>query len=100
MRGTLALVGCTAAALALGSIAAQAGIKCREGYQVVNGNEIATPYCTDAYIAQVAREHGVKATAERVRNNPSFRDEVCRFVGSDIRIREDCNLDDGDDRGR
>jgi hypothetical protein len=47
----------------------------------------------------VAREHGLKATAERVRNSPSFKNEICRFVGSDIRIREDCDIDDGHDWG-
>jgi len=99
MRGALALVGCAAGALMLGSMGAEARIKCHEGFQVVNGREIATPYCTDAYIAQVAREHGFKATAQQVRNNPSFRNKICRWVGSDIRIREDCDMEDGHDWG-
>jgi hypothetical protein len=99
MRAGLALVGGVAAALVLSSLGSEARVKCREGFQIVNGREIATPYCTDAYIAQLAREYGLKASAERVRNSPSFRDELCRWIGSDVRIREDCNMYGGPDRG-
>lgn len=97
MHKPIALAGAIAA-LALTSVSTEAKIICRNGYQVVHGKELATPYCTDAYIAQVAREHGFKASAERVRNNPSFRNELCRWVGSDVRIREDCDVYDRNGR--
>ena len=38
----------------------------------------------------VAREFGVKASAERVRNNPNYKREICRLVGRDIRVQEAC----------
>ena len=41
---------------------AEAAIKCSNGYQIVNGSEIATPYCQDNLVAQVARERGFKAS--------------------------------------
>jgi hypothetical protein len=93
------LVGCLAL-IAFGSAAAQARIVCREGYQVVNGQEISTPYCNDNYVARVAREHGFKASNETVRNSPSLKNEICRKFGSDIRIREYCDIDDGPDQSR
>ena len=88
---TNSLVFVAAAATIFLSSAAEAKIVCREGFQVVNGQEISTPYCNDGLIAQVAREHGVKVSEETVRNSPSTRSEVCRFVGSDIRIQHYCD---------
>ena len=80
---------------------ADAAIVCHEGFQVSGGQEISTPYCNDGYVAEVARAHGFKVTAEAVRNNPSVKDEVCRWIGSDIRIRHYCNnIDEGGDHGR
>lgn len=88
-------------ALALWPAGAGAGgIKCRNGYQIVSGNLIATPYCQDALLAQVAREHGMSASAARVRNNPNYKREVCRFVGNDIRISEHCLNETPSIRGR
>ena len=89
-----------AAAMAfLSSATAEAKIECREGFQVVNGQDISTPYCNDGLIAQVGRDHGMKVSAETVRNSPSTRNEVCRFVGSDIRIQHYCN-DNGNSSDR
>ena len=65
-------------------------IKCANGYQLVAGNYIATPYCQDALLAQVAREHGMRASADRIRYNPNYKREVCRLVGNDIRVSEHC----------
>ena len=36
---------------------AEAKIVCVKGYQIVNGSPIATPYCQDTLVAQVAAEH-------------------------------------------
>lgn len=85
----------------LPSAAAEAKIVCRDGFQVVDGQEISTPYCNDGLIGKVAREHGIKVSDETVRNNPAKKDEVCRWVGSDIRIQRYCNdVDQGPDHGR
>jgi len=84
--------------LAFGSGAAQAGIVCREGYQTVDGHEISTPYCNDNYVAEVARAYGIKVTDEAVRNNPARKDEICRWIGHDIRIMHYCDNDSGPDR--
>jgi len=69
---------------------AEARIVCRDGFQKVAGNLIATPYCQDDLLARVAREYGMQASAARVRDNPNYKREVCRFVGNDIRISEYC----------
>lgn len=82
------------AALALATTAAvapaEARIACRQGFQIVNGSPIATPYCQDELVAQVAREHGMKVSAYAIRENPNFKRNVCQFVGRDIRIYQAC----------
>lgn len=87
------------ALLALGCDA-NARIICREGFQVLAGREISTPYCNDNYVAEVARARGFTVTNEAVRDSPSLKNEICRRFGSDIRIAHYCNSDDGRDRGR
>jgi hypothetical protein len=79
---------------------AEARIVCRDGYQVSGGQEISTPYCNDEYLAQVARERGTKVSAAEVRNNPNRKDEICRHIGYDIRIREYCPSDSDSDSGK
>src|SRR5690349_10828145 len=69
---------------------AEAAIKCKNGYQIVNGSEIATPYCQDNLVAQVARQYGFKASEAEVRNNPNYKRELCRFVGRDNRLTTAC----------
>ncbi len=96
MHKTLVVAGCVAS-LVLSAAAADAKIVCREGFQVVNGHQISTPYCNDNYVAQVARQHGFQATDSEVRNNPAFKNRICRWVGSDPRIREYCDVDHGSD---
>lgn len=73
-----------------GSTPAGAAIKCSEGYQIVNGSPIATPYCQDNLVAQVAREYGFKASESAVRNNPNVKRELCRYVGRDNRLTTAC----------
>jgi hypothetical protein len=71
-----------------------AAINCRKGAQLVQGNWLATPYCQDQYLAQVARERGFKTSASAIRNNPNHKKEICRFMFSDIRVQGTC-LDAG-----
>jgi hypothetical protein len=66
------------------------GIVCHDGAQLVAGSYISTPYCQDLLLAAVAREYGVKASAESIRANPNIKRDVCRFVGRDIRASEAC----------
>lgn len=77
---------------------AAAAIRCDRGFQITKSGEISTPYCQDNYLAQVAREYGMQASAARVRNNPNYKREVCRFVGRDIRVQQNC-LDEFNSRG-
>jgi hypothetical protein len=65
-------------------------IECDEDFQIVNGQPISTPYCRDGYLAAVAREHGFRTSAGEMRNNPSRKEEICRFIGSDIRVQTAC----------
>jgi len=70
---------------------AEAGIKCNGAYQVQrSGNQIATPYCGDAYIARVARGYGIRVSARTIRRNPNRKEEVCLAIGHDARIYELC----------
>jgi len=69
-------------------------IKCENGYQRVQGNLIATPYCQDQLLAQVAVSQGFKTSAAKIRNNPNHKKEICRFVFNDIRVQQTC-LDAG-----
>jgi len=77
---------------------ADARIVCKGEFQVVNGSHISTPYCRDNYLARVAREYGVKVSDAAVRENPNLKREVCRFVGRDTRVFENC-LDQNSGRG-
>jgi hypothetical protein len=70
---------------------AQAEIACNKGFQKVQGSWLSTPYCQDAYVAQVAKEYGFSATPAQVRNDPLFKQRICRFIGQDIRIKESCD---------
>jgi hypothetical protein len=81
------------AALSVGAALATpvaARIKCVKGSQRVQGKLIATPYCQDQYLAQVAREYGFKASAARIRNDPNYKKQICQFVFNDIRVQTTC----------
>jgi hypothetical protein len=94
---TLAL-GLVVAGAALASTPVLAKIKCKNGAQLVGGNWIATPYCQDALLARVAREHGFKVSNHDIRHNPNKKRNICRFVGKDIRVQENCIQSNGADR--
>ena len=79
-----------AAMMALNVPAARARIVCRDTYQVVAGQEISTPYCQDNSLAQVARGYGRHVSDAEVRNNPGLKNELCRYLGSDIRVQTAC----------
>ena len=71
-----------------------AEIKCQDGAQLVQGNWLATPYCQDKLLYQVANSRGFKTSFEAIRNNPNHKKELCRFLFTDIRVQMTC-LDAG-----
>lgn len=82
-----------ASMFALGALAATpaSAIECEGNFQVQrNGNLIATPYCQDGYLAIVAREYGMRVSAQAIRYNPSVKERACRLVGHDIRVKDTC----------
>ncbi len=77
--------------LATSALPAMAKIACtRDGFQIVQGNLLATPYCQDQLLARVAREYGLRVSDAEVRNNPNSKRRICRFVGRDIRVQPTC----------
>ena len=80
----------TAAAAVLAAASPALAIDCKDGYQLVQGNRLSTPYCQDAQLVSVARQYGMKASAEEIRENPNYKRHVCRLVGRDIRVQETC----------
>jgi hypothetical protein len=89
------------AAASLGAAPSAAAIKCTaDGYQVVQGQLLSTPFCQDNLIGKVARQYGVKVSDAEIRNNPNKKAEVCRFVGADIRIKSACQGYADEQRGR
>jgi hypothetical protein len=86
--GALLLIG-----LGWLSLAAPAGavIRCDGNYQIINGQPHATPYCQDQNLAEVARAYGMRVSGSAMRNSPSEKQRVCRFIGNDVRVREACH---------
>ncbi len=80
---TLGLLAATALPVA-------ARIRCDGDFQIVEGREVATPYCSDQSLVRVAREHGDDVSGRDVRANPGLKAGVCRFVGSSPSISSDC----------
>lgn len=106
MRQTAMLAAALSGALYLasGMIApAYAGIECkgRLQYNSAVNAWIGSPYCGDNLIAAIARSSGMNVSARAVRQNPSVKEEACRFAGIDIRIRDLCagHLPEDDDGG-
>ncbi len=82
---------CLFAGLFLLAAATEASaIECKDDYQIVQGQPISTPYCRDNNLAAVARKYGFKVSDSAIRNNPSRKAEICRYIGSDIRVQSAC----------
>ncbi len=90
----------SAIALAGSFSPASAAIACKDGYQRVQGNYIATPYCQDELLTKVAREFGMKVSGSKIRWNPNYKRQVCLTVGNDIRVQEICRTVNPTIRGR
>ena len=72
------------------ALPAEARIVCKSGFQMVAGSWIATPYCQDALVGAVARQHGMKVSDAAVMGNPNLKRNVCQLVGRDIRLTTAC----------
>jgi hypothetical protein len=69
---------------------ADSRIRCEGASQVNSGQNIATPYCEDNYLAEVARSYGAKVSGDAVRRSSQVKAELCRFIGEDIRVKDTC----------
>ncbi|MHA1165057.1 MAG: hypothetical protein ACTSP0_05670 [Alphaproteobacteria bacterium] len=89
---TLAALGGALLVAFTAAVPADAKIRCqgRNQWNSAAGGWISTPYCEDNLIAAVARSHGMRVSNRAVRQNPSIKEEACRFAGSDIRINDLC----------
>lgn len=84
-----------AAGLVMASTTAQAGRRCDGDFELVRGAWVSTRYCRAAQIAIVGREVGFRVSAEDILRSPSKAEEICRFVGSDIRVQPACEMASG-----
>jgi hypothetical protein len=85
-----AAVALASGLLVLAQGGAQARIVCDGNYQNVNGLAVATPYCREANLAQVARTYGWRISLYEVRNSESKKAQLCRAIGYDNRVQEIC----------
>ncbi len=69
---------------------AAAAIKCKNGFQLVQGSYLATPYCQEKQLADVARSYGFKISFAEIRNNPNSKRRLCALIGRDIRVQQTC----------
>jgi hypothetical protein len=73
-----------------GSGNSRGGRHCRDGPQNVKGDWLITPYCQDVLLTQVARENGLPASLDKIRNNNNYKKDICRTVFTDIRVTDTC----------
>jgi hypothetical protein len=85
------LVLAFAVALSCASTSSYAGQRCDGDFELVRGSWVSTRYCRAVQISSVAREMGMRVSPETIMKNPSKADEVCRFIGSDIRVQPACD---------
>jgi|RhiMetdeSRZDD1v2_1073273.scaffolds.fasta_scaffold126356_1 hypothetical protein len=77
--------------LGLAHSGAEAAIQCDGNFQNVRGQPVATLYCREWNLAQVARSFGWRhVTAQSIRYSESVKAQVCRAVGFDTRVQEIC----------
>lgn len=91
LLAAIALVSATVALSSTEAIAGKYKLKCKGPYQIVQGQQIATPPCEEQYLAKVARTYGVKVSVKQIRNNPHKKIELCQFIGHDIRLVGICD---------
>lgn len=75
--------------LVAGSVA-EAKINCRGDYQIVDGSPLATPYCEDHHLADVARQHGSRVSAAAIRDDVGAKRSACDVTSGDNRTTATC----------
>ncbi len=78
---------------------ASAAIWCDGQFQIVNGYPVATPFCENHLLAQVARSYGARTSTDYLANSSSEKQQICNFVGFDSRVGTIC-VPYGHDGGR
>jgi len=63
--------------VALSATPAAADVICQGDFQKVEGNWIATPYCSDHHIAMFADREGRHVTTSQIENHPLLKEEIC-----------------------
>ncbi|WP_414463243.1 hypothetical protein RLW55_11640 [Hyphomicrobium sp. B1] len=86
----LALAGLLALTVAVPAAEARRAPRCDGNFQYVRGGWVSTPYCRADQIARVARERGIRTTAEALLAHPADAEEICRFVKADYRVHPAC----------
>ena len=102
-KSASAALAVTGFAVVAGLSAAPAhAISCKGAYQMTSNGPIATPYCEDNYLAQVARGYGIRVSNRTIRQNFNKKREVCYVVGHDTRVSDICAglIDGGSSRSR
>jgi hypothetical protein len=102
MRKILVSGACVVASVVMAATPASA-IKCEGNFQLQrNGEKVATPYCEDKYLAQLARAHGMEVNARTIRINPEAKETACQLAADDIGALSTCapfnnsvNISDG-----
>jgi hypothetical protein len=79
-----------ASILAVSLSAPAFAITCHGNFQEVGGQVISTPYCRDNELARVARSSGFDVSDSTVRNNPARKEELCRYLNSNIQVQSAC----------
>ena len=81
-----------AAALALigSTVDANAGIRCSGEYQLVNGQEISTPYCQDRHLVKVLAARGIDASAAGLRKSRTYKAQMCQLAAPEPSLLTAC----------
>ncbi len=90
MPKKLEIAAWVAALVATALVTPAVAVTCRDGTQNVKGDWLITPYCQDVLLTQVARENGLPASLDKIRNNNNYKKEICRTVFTDIRVTDTC----------
>jgi hypothetical protein len=69
---------------------AAARIHCDGDFQVTQYGRIATPYCEEEQIANVANSYGQRVSAAEVHHNPLTKVYLCQTIGYDWRLQAAC----------
>lgn len=91
MKSKSLIIACFAVVLPLvAGSAAEARVACSGDYQIVNGSPVATPFCEDHHLAQVARQHGSRTSAAAIRQSLEAKQSACDVTSGDTRTMDTC----------